>query len=154
MQAFRAKEERMSDNRARQEPGDKFKNPAESVHGHLPYFRFNRPRTKIQEGGMKRNRKPCIGKPIRDLPEIGLIKAIEITMIETDLRIDPLPDDHRQEVRTEAIKRYMNLDFFQYLTHADLTDVRWCAPFTTGGPFSQRTLRERIVIDRNPVLCY
>ncbi len=101
--------------------GNQFKDPAEPVHGHLPDPRIDRPRTQVQEGGVKSHGKPRIGKPVRRLPEIDRLKTVEIAMIETDLRIDPLPDDHRQQIFPEEVERHMNLDFFQYLTHADLT---------------------------------
>ena len=69
---------------------------------------------------MKRDGKPRTGKPVRRLLKIDGLKTLQITMIETDLRIDPLPDDHRQQIFPEAVERHMNLDFFQYFTHADL----------------------------------
>ena len=50
---------------------------------------------------------------------IGL-KTLKIAMIKTDLRMDPLPDDHRQQIFPEAMKRNMDLDFVQYITHGDL----------------------------------
>ena len=98
--------------------------------------------------------EPGIGESVRDLSEIDFSKPVEITMVESDFRIDPLPDDHRQEVRTEAIEWDMNLDSSQYLAHILTRRCHRYAPFTTGAHCSTMAISDGITIDRNIVICY
>jgi len=127
----------MADYRTRRKQGNQVKDTRKPLQAHLTDFRIDRSRSQVQKGGMKRDGKPGTGKPVGRIAKIGPLKSLEVEMVERDLRVDTLADHHGQQLLPEKGEWYMDLDFFQYVVHAGLTVGTYCAPFTTGGHFSQ-----------------